>query len=98
MGDQHNETPMTEERLDYALPDDHAEALNILREAAELEPWTAERGWIVSPRPNPYSVEAWAQRHRRDGHHPYPAPTAENPSAGSANATQTHLGPLSGAF
>ncbi len=35
---------MTEERLDYyALPDDHAEALNILRQAAGLEPWTDER-------------------------------------------------------
>ncbi len=40
---------------------------------------SAERGWIVSPRADPYSVEAWAQRHRRDGHHPHPAPTAENP-------------------
>jgi hypothetical protein len=40
---------------------------------------SAERGWIVPPRPNPHSVEAWAERHRRDGHHPYPAPTAENP-------------------
>jgi hypothetical protein len=40
---------------------------------------SAERGWIVAPRPNPHSVEAWAERHRRDGHHPYPAPTAENP-------------------
>ena len=25
------------------------------------------------------SVEAWADRHRRDGHHPHPAPTTENP-------------------
>jgi hypothetical protein len=40
---------------------------------------SAERGWIVSPRPNPHSVEAWAERHRRDGHQPHPAPTAENP-------------------
>ena len=40
---------------------------------------SAERGWIVPPRPNPHSVEAWAERHRRDGHHPHPAPTAENP-------------------
>lgn len=24
-------------------------------------------------------VEAWADRHRRDGHHPHPAPTMENP-------------------
>jgi hypothetical protein len=38
-----------------------------------------ERGWIVPPRPNPYSVEAWAERHRRDGHHPHPAPTPVNP-------------------
>jgi hypothetical protein len=40
---------------------------------------SAERGWIVPPRPNPHSVDAWAERHRRDGHHPHPAPTAENP-------------------
>jgi len=43
---------------------------------------SAERGWIVPPRPNPHSVEAWAERHRRDGHHPHPAPTAENPERG----------------
>ena len=24
-------------------------------------------------------VEEWAERHRRDGHHPQPAPTNENP-------------------
>ncbi|WP_139807378.1 hypothetical protein [Mycobacterium avium] len=40
---------------------------------------SAERGWIIPPRPNLYSVEAWAERHRRDGHNPHPAPTAENP-------------------
>ena len=40
---------------------------------------SAERGWIVPPRPNPQSVEAWAERHRRDGHHPHRAPTDENP-------------------
>jgi hypothetical protein len=30
-------------------------------------------------RPARNSVEAWADRHRRDGHHPHPAPTMENP-------------------
>jgi hypothetical protein len=44
---------------------------------------SAERGWIVEPiPPTPYlvhGVEAWAQRHRDEGHHPYPAPTPENP-------------------
>jgi hypothetical protein len=40
---------------------------------------SAERGWIVSPRPNPNSLEAWAQRHRSEGHQPYPNPTFENP-------------------
>jgi hypothetical protein len=40
---------------------------------------SAKRGWIVSPRPNPNSVEAWAQRHLSEGHQPYPNPTFENP-------------------
>jgi hypothetical protein len=40
---------------------------------------SSERGWIVSPRPNPNSVEAWVQRHRSEGHQPYPNPTLENP-------------------
>jgi hypothetical protein len=41
---------------------------------------SARKGWIFGPPPpNPYSVEAWAERHRRDGHHPRPAPTTENP-------------------
>ena len=26
-----------------------------------------------------HSVEAWAERHRLEGHHPYPAPTAREP-------------------
>src|SRR5262249_28060686 len=52
--------------------------------SASLRRWpfpamSAERGWTVPPRPNPHSVEAWAERRRRDGHHPHPAPTAENP-------------------
>lgn len=35
---------MTQERLDYyVLPDAPVESLNILREAAGLEPWTDER-------------------------------------------------------
>jgi hypothetical protein len=44
---------------------------------------SAEKGWIIEPiPPTPYwvhGVEAWAQRHRDEGHHPYPAPTKENP-------------------
>jgi hypothetical protein len=44
---------------------------------------SAQRGWITEPiPPTPYlvhGVEAWAQRHRDQGHHPYPAPTPENP-------------------
>jgi hypothetical protein len=41
---------------------------------------SAERGWVFGPPPpNPNDVEAWAERHRRDGHHPHPAPTTENP-------------------
>ena len=40
---------------------------------------SAERGWIIEPRPNPNSVEIWAERHRLEGHHPHPAPTPENP-------------------
>ena len=42
----------------------------------------AERGWIITPLPrdnNPRSREAWVEWHRRDGHNPYPAPTAANP-------------------
>jgi hypothetical protein len=44
---------------------------------------SAERGWIIEPiPPTPYlvhGVAAWAQRHRDEGHRPYPAPTPENP-------------------
>ena len=42
---------------------------------------TARKGWVFGPPPfNPNSTaEAWAQRHRDEGHHPYPAPTTENP-------------------
>ena len=44
---------------------------------------SAEKGWITEPiPPTPYlvyGVEAWAQRHRDEGHHPHPAPTRENP-------------------
>jgi hypothetical protein len=44
---------------------------------------SAERGWIGDPQPTAerrkHSVETWAERHRREGHHPYPAPTKENP-------------------
>jgi hypothetical protein len=44
---------------------------------------SAEKGWIIEPiPPTPYlvhGVEAWAQRHRDEGHRPYPAPTPENP-------------------
>ena len=44
---------------------------------------SAEKGWIIEPiPPTPYlvhGVEAWAQRHRDEGHHPYSAPTPENP-------------------
>jgi hypothetical protein len=43
---------------------------------------SARQGWIFGPpqpTPNPNSVEAWAQRHRDEGHHPQPAPTTENP-------------------
>lgn len=40
---------------------------------------SAERGWIIEPRPNPNSVEVWAERHRCEGLHPHPAPTLENP-------------------
>ena len=50
-----------------------------LHEAERGKAVSAERGWIVPPQPNPHSVEAWVERHRRDGHHLYPAPTAENP-------------------
>jgi len=39
---------------------------------------SAERGWIIPPRPNPNDVESWAERHRLEGHHPHPAPTPEN--------------------
>ncbi|MBX7135039.1 MAG: hypothetical protein K1X67_20430 [Fimbriimonadaceae bacterium] len=41
---------------------------------------TARQGWIFDPPPpSPHTVEAWAQRHRDEGHHPHPAPTTENP-------------------
>ena len=40
---------------------------------------SAERGWIIEPQPQKHSVEAWAERHRRAGHHPQPTPTTENP-------------------
>jgi hypothetical protein len=42
---------------------------------------SARKGWVFGPPPfNPNSTaEAWAQRHRDEGHHPYPAPTKENP-------------------
>jgi hypothetical protein len=41
---------------------------------------SAERGWIFGPPPpNPNRVEKWVERHRAEGHHPYPAPTTENP-------------------
>ena len=44
---------------------------------------SAERGWIGDPQPTTeqrkHSVEAWAERHRLEGHHPHPAPTKENP-------------------
>lgn len=40
---------------------------------------SAERGWIIEPQPRKHSAEIWAQRHRDEGHHPYPAPTPENP-------------------
>ena len=44
---------------------------------------SAERGWIIEPQPaaerRKHSVEAWAERHRLDGHHPHPAPTPVNP-------------------
>jgi hypothetical protein len=46
------------------------------------KPNARQVGILGSPPPNPnnpYSVEAWADRHRRDGHHPHPAPTTENP-------------------
>ena len=42
---------------------------------------SAERGWII-PSPTPYlvhGVQAWVQRHRDEGHEPYPAPTDANP-------------------
>ncbi len=44
---------------------------------------SAQCGWIGDPQPTAeqrkHSVEAWAERHRLEGHHPYPAPTKENP-------------------
>ena len=44
---------------------------------------SAERGWIGDPQPTAeqckHSVEAWAERHRLEGHHPHPAPTDEKP-------------------
>jgi hypothetical protein len=43
----------------------------------------AERGWIIEPKPTRYQrehgIEAWIEGHRQKGHHPYPAPTKENP-------------------
>ena len=41
---------------------------------------SADRGGIIGPPPSsPNSVENWAERHRSEGHRPYPAPTSENP-------------------
>jgi hypothetical protein len=52
---------------------------------------SAERGWIVPPRPNPHSVEAWAESHRQQGHHPRPAPTKENPEMWICDCPGTNL-------
>ena len=41
---------------------------------------SAERGWICGPPPpSPHNRESWVERHRREGHHPYPTPTSDNP-------------------
>ncbi len=73
------------------LPDDTLAALNILREAAGLEPWPVQgtQPKMKEPRKlrpvtieGPFRsvpVEEWAERHRRAGHHLQPAPTNENP-------------------
>jgi hypothetical protein len=58
---------------------------------------SAERGWIVSPRPNPNSVEAWAQRHRLRVTSPIPIRRLRILSGGTASATQMRCGPPSGA-
>ena len=97
MGDQDNETPMTEERLEcYSLPDDPVAALNILFEAAGLEPWPGQSNERVEtmrgqcptcvPPDADHSVQAWAGRHRRVGHHPHPAPTKKTRRGGTASA------------
>ncbi len=44
---------------------------------------SAEKGWIIEPQPTRYQrehgIEAWIEGHLLKGHHPYPAPTKENP-------------------
>lgn len=56
---------------------------------------SAEKGWIIEPiPPTPYlvhGVEAWAQRHRDEGHHPYPAPTKKNPEQWECDCPDTPL-------
>jgi len=54
---------------------------------------SAERGWIGDPQPaaerRKHSVEVWAERHRLEGHHPYPAPTDENPERWECDCPDT---------
>ena len=74
----------------HVLPDDPLAALNILREAAGLEPWPAQdtepkleprklRAETIEGPFRSVPVEEWAERHRRAGHHPLPTPTTDNP-------------------
>ena len=44
-----------------------------MKEPRKLRPVSIEGPWRFVP------VEEWAERHRRAGHHPHPAPTDENP-------------------
>lgn len=50
---------------------------------------SAERGWIIEPQPASDPAAGWVAKHRDQGHHPYPAPTADNPECWECDCPDT---------